>query len=66
MVTRMARHCDQDERGLDGAVPWDTIWPLLKKAFERKLGHKCTREDWIHYVQQGSNKTRFEYCLDSL
>ena len=34
MVTRMVRHCDQDERGLDGAAHWNTICPLLEKAFE--------------------------------
>ena len=65
MVTRMVRHCDQDERGLDGAVLRNTICPLLEKAVERKLGRRCTQEDWIHYIQQGSNKTRFECCLNS-
>ena len=65
MVTRMVRHCDQDERDLDGAVIGIQCAPLLEKAFERKIGYICTQEDWIHYVHEGSNKTRFENCLDS-
>ena len=33
-----------------------------RKEFEGKIGRICTQKDWIHW---GSNKMRFEYCLDS-
>ena len=59
MVTRMVRHCDQDERGLDGAVHWNTICPLLEKAFERKLGRRCTRRlDSLPSARQQQNEIR--------
>ena len=35
MVTRMVRHYDQDERQSDAALHWDTIRPLLLKAFAK-------------------------------
>ena len=35
MVTRMVRHYDQDERQSDAALHWDTIRPVLLKAFAK-------------------------------
>ena len=61
----MVRHHDQDERERDGAVRWDTIYPIQWKEFEEKIGRRCTHEEWIDYIHWGSNKARFEYCLNS-
>ena len=35
IVTRMVRHYDQDERQSDAALQWDTIRPILLKAFAK-------------------------------
>ena len=40
MVRRKVRHHDQDERERDGAVRWDTIYPILRKECEGKLGRR--------------------------
>ena len=65
MVMRMVRHHDQDERERDGAVRWDTFYPPQWKEFEGKIGRRCTHEEWIDEIHESSNKTRFEYCLNS-
>ena len=65
MVTRTVRHHDQDERDHDGAVHWDTIYPVLQRNIEDKIGRRCTYKDWIEHIHFGSSKTRFEYCLNS-
>ena len=36
MVTRMLRHYDQDERQPDGSRHWDTIGPVLLRAFAQE------------------------------
>ena len=64
-VTRKVRHHDQDERERDGAVRWDTMYPIPWKEFQGKIGRRCTQEEWIDYIHLGSNKTRCEYCLYS-
>ena len=65
LVVRLVRHYDQEERETDGAVHWDTMNPKLLRAF----GHQGTRyvseKDWLRHIFEGSNKTRFEYCLNS-
>ena len=30
-----------------------------------EIGRRCTDKDWIGHIHFGSNKTRFEYCLNS-
>ena len=65
MVTRMVRHHDQDERDHDGSVHWDTIYPVLQRNVEDKIGQRCTYKYWIEHIHIGSSKTRFEYCLNS-
>ena len=65
MVTKMVRHHDQDERDHDGAVHWNTMYPVLLRKFGDQIGRRCTDKDWIGHIHFGSNKTRFEYCLNS-
>ena len=65
MVTRLVRHYDQDERQPDAALHWDTIRPLLLKAFAKHGARDFSEKDWLRLNHQGSSKTRFEYCEDS-
>ena len=65
MVTRLARHYDQDERKPDAALHWDTIRPLLPKAFAKQVARDFSEKHWLRLVHQGSSKTRFENCEDS-
>ena len=44
MVTRMVRHYDQDERQSDAALDWDTITPVLLKAFAKTWSTRFLRE----------------------
>ena len=37
---RMVRHCDEDERELDGAVFWETMYPKLLEEFEDQVRRK--------------------------
>ena len=36
MVTKILRHCDQDERQTDGSRHWDTIRPILVNVFAQE------------------------------
>ena len=44
MVTRMVRRRDQDERQSDGAMHWDTIRPVLLKAFAETWSTRFLRK----------------------
>ena len=63
MVTRMVRHYDQDERQPDAAVQWETIRPVLLKAFAKQGARDFSDKIWLPLVYQGSS--RFQYCEDS-
>ena len=65
MVTRLMRHYDQEERQSDAAIHWDTIRPILLKAFANKGAQGFSDEDWLQFIHQGGSKTGFEYCKDS-
>ena len=65
MVTRLVRHCDQEERQSDVAVHWDTIRPKLLKTCAKQGARDFSEEDWLRLFHEGSCKTRFEYCEDS-
>ena len=62
---RLVRHRDQDERENDGAVLWDTMIPKLLKTFGDRGAREFSHQEWLHYVYEGSNKTRFEYSESS-
>ena len=67
MVTRMVRHYDQDDRQPDAALQWDTIRPVLLKAFakhgEHEISQKTLASTYSSRKQQ--DEARFEYCEDS-
>ena len=61
----MVRHCDQDERQSDAALHWDTIRPVLLKAFAKLGAQNFSQKLWLRLIHEGSSKTRFEYCEGS-
>ena len=65
MVTKMLRHYDQDERQTDGSRHWDTIKPVLLKAFAQDGARDFEEGFWLHLIHEGSNKERIEYCKDN-
>ena len=65
LVMRQVRHHDQDERETAGAVHWNFMGPKLWKAFQKGRGQKFSDSDWLQYIYEGSNKTRFQCCKNS-
>ena len=65
LVIRLVRHYDQDERESDGAVHWNSMGPKQRKAFQKAGGQTLSDSDWLQYICEGSNKTRFQYCKNS-
>ena len=65
MVTKMNRHHDQDEREEDGSRHWETAKSLLLKELSQERAIQISDKHWVHLIQQGSSKTRIEYCLDN-
>ena len=65
-VTKLSRHCGQEERESDGAVRWDSVHSRLLKQFCSRSGQNCSQRDWLQAIHEGSNKTRFEYCKNSI
>ena len=64
MVTKMCRHYDQDEREEDGSYHWETVKSQLLRGFAQERAKEFPGKYWIHLIEQGSGKTRIEYCLD--
>ena len=64
MVTRLVRPCDQDEREPDGSYHWITVRQVLLKALKKQETQNFSEEYWILFIQEGSSKTRVEYCVD--
>ena len=62
---RLVRRYDQDERETDGAVHWNSMGPKLRKPFRKAGGQQFSDSDWLQYIYEGSNKTRFQYCQNS-
>ena len=50
---------------LNAALHWDTIRPVLLKAFAKHGARDFSEKHWLRLIHEGSNKTRFEYCEDS-
>ena len=65
MVTRLVRHYDQDEIQPDAALHWETIRPVLLKAFANHGARDFSGKHWLRQIHQGSSKTKFEPCEDS-
>ena len=65
LVMRLVRRNDQDERETDGAVHWNSTGPKLRRAFQKTRGPKFSDTDWLQQISEGSNKTKFQYCMNS-
>ena len=39
--------------------------PKLRKAFQKSGGRKFSDTDWLQHMHQGSNKMRFQWCMNS-
>ena len=61
----MVRHYDQDERQSHASLHWDSISPILLKAFATHGARDFSDEQWLRLIHEGSSKTTFEYCDDS-
>ena len=57
MVTRMVCHHDQDERQSDAALHWDTMRPVLLKAFAKHGARDFPEKHWLRLIDEGSSKT---------
>ena len=64
LVMRLVRFCDQDERESDGAVQWNSMVSRLWKASQKSVWWTLSDTDWLQHIYDGSNKMRFQYCLN--
>ena len=64
MVTIVLRHCDQEERQTEGSRHWDSIKPVLIRAFAREGAQDFRYKNWLCLIHEGSTKKRLEYCKD--
>ena len=64
LVTAMLRHHDHDERQRDGSRHWDSIKPVLMKAFAHKGARDIDDGKWLRLIHEGCTKKRLEYCQD--
>ena len=53
------------ERETDRAIHWKFTSPKLIIRFQRDGGSNFTDRDWINFIWNGSNQTRFQYCQNS-
>ena len=62
---RLVRRFNQDERETEGAVHWNAVVPSLRKAIQKSGWRKFSDTDWLQHIYEGSNKMRFQYCINS-
>ena len=60
----MLRQNDQDERQRDGSKHWDSMKPVLMKAFAHKGARDFDDGYWLRLVHESSTKKRLDYCQD--
>ena len=65
MVTKILRHYDLEERQTDGSRHWDTIRPILVRAFAQEGARDFVEKCWIMLIHEGSNKKRMEHREDN-
>ena len=47
---------DQDERGTDGAVHWNSMGPKQWEAFHKAGGQKLSNADWLQYIHEATKR----------
>ena len=61
-MTRVLRH-----RGLyretDGAMEWNRVLPMLCRHYSE--APRWTNQEWVDLLRRGTDKKRFQYCLNS-
>ena len=63
-LQKILRHHDQDERQTESARHWDTVRPVLVKAFAQEA-RDSDEGYWSLLIHEGSNKKRIENCKDN-
>ena len=63
-MTQVLRH-HGSHREDDGAVDWNALLLLLYRDFEYENAWKWTNQEWLDLLLKGSDKKRFQYCLNS-
>ena len=58
MVTPMLRHFDQGERQLDGSRHWDSIKPVLMRAFAHQGARDFDDGSWLRLIHDGNTKKK--------
>ena len=64
MVTTMQRHFHQEERQTDGSRHWDSIEPVLMRAFADQGARDFDDGFWLRMIHDGGTKKLLEYCQD--
>ena len=64
-LTVLVRHQDIDNRDIDGAIHWSSLYPRLRRDFEREGGRTFSDSQWLGYIHRGSNKPRFQCCVQT-
>ena len=64
LVMRWVRHQDQDERETDGGVHWNSVCLKLRRALQKAGGQNFSDTDWLQQIYGGSNKMRFQCCMN--
>ena len=65
MVTTTLKHFDQEERRHDGSRHWDSIKPVLMKAFAHEGAQDFDDGFCLRLIHDGSTKKRLEHCQDT-
>ena len=63
-MTLFVRH-REFHREVDGAIHWISLFPMLRRDFEREGARTFSDSLLLGYIHRGSNKPRFQYCVDS-
>ena len=63
-VTKCSRHREL-HRAVDGANVWCSLLPMLRREFETEGAGVFSNSKWLSLIHGGSDKHRFQYCLDS-
>ena len=61
-VTTMLRHFDKEERQTGGSRHWDSIKPVLMRAFAREGAQDFSDKNWLRLIHEGSTRKRLENC----
>ena len=64
-LTALERHRDVDNREIDGAVRWSSLFPKPRRDFEREGARTFPASQWLGRIHRGSCKPRFQCCVDS-